>query len=406
MRISTNTMYESGSARISELQSALMKTQQQIAANRRILTPADDPIAAARALEVTQNQNLNTQYGTNRQYATSSLTLEESLLHSVTSLLQDAQTQAVEAGNAAYDDMQRSYIATDLRGRLEELVGLANTRDSEGNYLFSGFQTAIKPFSTSASGVQYVGDQGQRNLQVGTGRQMSISDSGDAVFSRIASEDTFVSAAAAANTGTATVSPLAVVDASLLTGHNYDIVFSGGGTTYSIYDTTIDPGMAAPLSPPGLNAAYTSGQSISFQGLQMTVSGAPNNNDTVTVRPSGTQSIFKTMDALIALLETPTTTTINKQNLTHGLEVANKNLGSALDGILTVRASVGARLKELETLDSAGSDRDIQYAATLSQLQDLDYVKAISDLSLQKTTLDAAQQSYVKIMNLSLFNYL
>jgi flagellar hook-associated protein 3 FlgL len=405
MRISTNTIYDLGATKISELQAALVRTQQQISANRRMLSPSDDPIAAARALEVTQSQSLNTQYATNRTYASNSLSLEESVLQSVTSLIQDVKTQTIEAGNAAYDDTQRRYIATDLRGRLEELIGFANTRDSEGNYLFSGFQTSAKAFSSSASGVVYAGDQGQRNLQVGAVRQIAISDSGDSVFGRIRSTGTFVTAAATTNVGAAVASPLAVVDSSLLTGHSYDVVFSDdglGNITYSAYDITNDPTRTTPVS----TGAYTSPQVISFDGLQMTLTGVPSDTDTMTVRPSGTQSIFKTLEDLISLLETPSAGAIGNQNLNYGLGFVNSNLDSALDNILTVRASVGSRLKELEKLDSAGQDLALQHFFTLSQLQDLDYVKAISDLTMQKTTLEAAQQSYVKIINLSLFDYI
>lgn len=401
MRISTNTMYQTGSAQISKLQAALVRTQSQISANRRLLTPSDDPIASARALEITQSQSLNTQYATNRGYATSSLSLEETVLGSVTRLIQDAQTQVVEAGNAAYDDTQRKYIATDLRGRLEELIGLANSQDSEGNYLFSGFQTANKPFSVLASGVQYVGDQGQRNLQVGTARQMSISDSGDEIFSRISSVGAYAATGAAGNSVGPTAT-LAVTNVAQITGHAYEVVFdvTGGITTYSINDVTQGTSVST-------GNAFASPQTISFAGLEMIVTGTPADNDTFTAaRPTGKQDIFTTIEKLITLLETPATTTANKQNLTYGLSMANANLSSALDNVLTVRASVGSRLKELETLDSAGDDRDIQYRDTLSTLQDLDYVKAISDLTMQKTTLEAAQQSYVKIMNLSLFNYL
>ena len=405
MRISTNTIYDLGATKISELQAALVRTQQQISSNRRMLSPSDDPIAAARALEVTQSQSLNTQYATNRSYASNSLSLEESVLQSVTSLIQDVKTQTIEAGNAAYDDTQRRYIATDLRGRLEELIGFANTRDSEGNYLFSGFQTSAKAFSSSASGVVYAGDQGQRNLQVGAVRQIAISDSGDSVFGRIRSTGTFVTAAASMNTGAAVASPLKVVDSTLLTGHSYDVVFSDdglGNISYSAYDITNDPTRTTPLS----TGAYTSPQVVSFDGLQMTLTGAPSDTDTMTVRPSGTQSIFKTLDDLISLLETPSAGAIGNQNLNYGLGFVNSNLDSALDNILTIRASVGSRLKELEKLDSAGQDLALQHFSTLSQLQDLDYVKAISDLTMQKTTLEAAQQSYVKIINLSLFDYI
>jgi flagellar hook-associated protein 3 FlgL len=628
MRISTKTMFESGANRLSDLQTSLMKTQEKISANRRILSPADDPTAAARVLEVSQSQSMNTQFAENRNMATSSLNLEDSILSSVTDLITEVQSKIVEAGDGSYDGTQRRYLANDLRGRLEELVGLANTTDNDGNYMFSGFKTSNKPYSSTATGVTYDGDQGERNLQVGSVRKMSMSDSGEQVFNRISSNSLYESGAAITNTGTAKVSSLSIADvtqltkhdynvvydytttqytvtdltkgtsviidqtgdpqtltfdglrmtvsgtandgdtfvvrqtiaddadrisiqndnglfvtgasvnntgsatvspyfvadtaaltgheynvvydqagaefhvtdlttsvttdipytgndpetisfdglrvtlndtgsmddgdtftirqstvtkdgyfvsgaavdnvgkattsalsvanAALLTGHEYNVVFdvTGGVTTYSVYDTTLDPTMAgAPLTPPGAAAAYTSPQLISFDGLQMTITGtganAPVDGDTFTVRQAleageapaviqnGSQSVFDMMNDLITLLEDSSTLTADaKTDLTNGLSLASANFSNVLDNILTVRASVGARLKEMESLDSAGENRDLQYADTLSDLQDLDYVKAISDLTLQKTTLDAAQQSYVKIMNLSLFQYL
>ncbi|WP_353850599.1 hypothetical protein [Janthinobacterium sp.] len=71
-----------------------------------------------------------------------------------------------------------------------------------------------------------------------------------------------------------------------------------------------------------------------------------------------------------------------------------------------MRAEVGSRLKELDTLDSAGDDLDLQYASTLSGLQDLDMVKAISLFSQQQITLQAAQKSFTSMSGLSLFNYI
>lgn len=398
MRISTNTIFESGSARLSELQSALMKTQQQISANRRILTPSDDPVAAARALEVTQGQSLNAQYRTNRGYATDLLKQEEGVLQNVTTLIQDVQSQVVEAGNGGYDDTQRKYIAADLRGRLEELIGYSNIRDSLGDYMFSGFQTTTQAFSTTATGVQYLGDQGQRNLQVGAARQMAVSDSGEAVFGAVPSAATYASSAAAGNTGNARVSSMSVYDPSLLITPqpDYEIVFSNGGNDYTVNDVTNGMTVAS--------GTYSTPQTIDFNGVRVRFTGAPADGDTFSVAPSSTQSVFKTLDDLIALLETPTASSTT--SMTYGLAVASDYLSSALDNVLTVRASVGARLKELETLDIAGDNRDLQYASTLSKLQDLDLYKAYSDLALQKTTLEAAQQSYMKITNLSLFNYL
>jgi flagellar hook-associated protein 3 FlgL len=402
MRISTNTMYEAGVSRVTELQSGMLKTQQQLSTGRRILSPADDPVAAARALDLTQGQSINTQFAANRVNAKNSLSLEEGVLQSVTSLIQDVKTQTVEAGNGAYDDTQRKFIATNLRGRLDELMGLANSRDGVGNFMFSGYQTTAQPFSPAATGAQYAGDQGQRLLQVGPARQMAISDAGDAVFDNISGNGTLASAAAAANAGNATASRVSVFDANALPAvprSSYDVTFgvAAGVTTWSV--NTVPP----------TTGPYTSGTPIRFEGLQMTVtdgSTAIADGDTFTVRPSRNQSLFTTMSDLIKVLETPAAGVTGKANLTQGLSTANGNLDNALDSILSVRASIGSRLKEIDTLDDAGADRNIQYSQALSQLQDVDYAKAISDLTQQQVTLEAAQKSFVKISGLSLFNLL
>jgi flagellar hook-associated protein 3 FlgL len=414
MRISTNMIYEAGVARMNEQQSALLKTQQQISANRRILTPADDPIASARALDLAQGKSVNEQYATNRQNAKDALAQEEGVLSSITSLIQDLQTQIVTAGNGSYDNDQRKYIATDLRSRFEELMGLANSRDGEGNYMFAGYQTSAQPFASSASGVQYFGDQGQKLLQVGPARQIAVNDTGDALFDRISRYDTFTVTPNLASSSSASVSGFSVYDASSLRAspdkYNYVITFSNDPldtTVPTTYQVDAVPA-TVPASPPVAKGNYTPGEAIKFNGLQVVISGAPVDGDNVTVSPvpPGNQSLFKTLKDMITQLETPADGAAGKANLAHGLEVASGNLASALDNVLKIRASVGSRLREIDALDAAGADRDLQYSDAISKLTDLDYAKAISDLVKQKTTLEAAQKTFVQTTGLSLFNLL
>lgn len=307
MRISTQIMFESGSASIGDLQSSLVKMQQQIASGRRILTPADDPIGAARALEITQTQSLNTQYGVNRQYARNALGAVEGTLASVTTLLQDVKTTVIAAGNGALSDTERGFMATELRGRFEQLMGLANTRDAEGNYLFSGFKTTTPPFvettvvvgTATVATADYDGDLGQRLMQVDSTRQMAVNVSGQSLF------------------------------------HSNGV------------------------------------------------------------------NVFQALGEVIEQLNTPGTT-----GLATSLDAANANMDQALDNVLTVRAAFGSRLQELDALDYAGEDRNLQYSQILSDLQDLDYTKALTQLSQQQITLEAAQKSFVKTSGLSLFNFI
>ncbi len=186
MRISSNTIYEASVNAMQQQSAKLLQVQQQISTGRRILTPADDPIGAAQALQVTQAQTLNAQYSTNAGSASDSLTLEESVLGNVTSLLQDVRTTAINAGNGALNSTDRAALATDLSGRYQQLLGLANTVDGNGQYLFSGYQGGVRPFTETAPGtVAYNGDQGQRLIQISASEQLPVSDAGSDVFQRI-----------------------------------------------------------------------------------------------------------------------------------------------------------------------------------------------------------------------------
>lgn len=402
MRISTNTIYETGTNLMLQQQDALIKTQQQLSTGRRILTPSDDPISAAQALNVSQSKSLNEQYSVNRTSANSSLGLEENVLKQVTLLLQNVHESTVRAGSASHTDADRKIIATELRGQLESLVGLANTTDEKGQFLFSGYQASTKPFVQTGLNVQYAGDQGQRLNQVGPSRQLAVSDSGTDIFDRIKNGNgVFTTTADSLNTGTGIIDVGSVITPSSLTGDNYEITFAvaSGVTTYDIIDTTT----GLPLST---GNTYVNNDTISFDGMQLNIKGDPANGDKFTVSPSSNQSIFKTVSDLITALETPSSGQPGGTRLTNNLNTALQNVNNGLEHILTQRSSIGARLQEIDTLESVGGDQNIQFEQLLSQLQDVDFAKSISDLQRQQLYLQAAQQSYVKISGLSLFNYI
>lgn len=402
MRVSTNTIYETGTNLMLQQQEALVKTQQQLSTGRRILAPSDDPIAAAQALNVTQSESLNKQYAVNRASASSSLGLEENILKQVTSLLQDVHGTTVYGGNSTLTDADRKILATELRSKLDSLVGLANTTDENGQFLFSGYQASTKPFVQTGLNVQYSGDQGQRLNQVGPARQLAISDSGTDIFERIKNGNgVFTTAANSLNLGTGVVDGGSVITPASLTGANYDITFTvaAGVTTYDILNTTT--GLPVSLANP-----YVGNSTISFDGIQMSIKGDPANGDKFTVSPSSNQSIFKTVSDLITALETPSSGQPGGTRLANSLSTALQSINNSLEHVLTKQSSIGARMNEIDTLESVGSDQDIQFKQLLSQLQDVDFAKATSDFQRQQLYLQAAQQSYIKISGLSLFNYI
>lgn len=400
MRISSNTIFDSNVAALNQQQTRLLHTQQQIASGRRLLTASDDPVAATRALEISQADATNTQYASNRDSARHTLSLAESTLQAVTSLILDARDATIAAGNGSLDSSGRKAIATDMTAKLQELTGLANSTDGLGNYLFAGFQSRTKPFVDTTTGMGFFGDDGQNLVQVASNRQMATSDSGADVFMRIKNGNgTFATQAAAANTGTGVISSGSVTNpAALVAGNSYTVSFSvaAGVTSYTV------TGAPTALAPPMAGIPYVSGQAISFDGMQIDIKGVPANGDSFTVAPSANESVFKTISDLITALNAPVVGANLTNSLGHGLH----QLDNALNNVLTTRATLGLRLNELDALQIAGENMGLQFKQTLSKLQDTDYNKAISDLTQQNMSLQAAQKSFVKATDLSLFNYI
>ncbi len=408
MRISSSAIYESNVSLLNQQQAKLFHTQQQVASGRRMLTPADDPFASARALEVSQSDSANTQFVTNRNAAKHTTAMAETILQSVTSLLQDVRTAAVGHGSGVLTTPDKKSLAIDLRGRLEELVSLANSTDGVGNYLFSGYQGRTLPFVKGQGGIQYMADDGQRLIQVDSSRKLATSDSGADIFMRIKNGNgKFDVKSSSDNTGSGIVGQGVVTNPAKLTGHNYQIIFyvdkinGEDRTSYDVLDLTTEELLSH-------DNAYTSGQVINFDGMQLDISGEMGDCDEFFVTPSENESLFTTLSNLIAALESgnPMGGNAAKAQYTNSVNRGLNNIDRGLENISTIRTSLGSRLRELDALQVTGEDIGLQYKGKLSELQDVDFNKAVSDLNQKQTSLTAAQKTFKQVSDLSLFNYL
>lgn len=404
MRVSTSSFYEQSRTAMGAQQSSLLKVQMQLGSGSKILAPSDDPLGATRALAVSQAIALNTQYATSRTQAVQTLTMEEVTLQSVTSVLDNVRTSIVQAGNGTLADADRAAIATVLQSSLSQLQGLANADDGNGQFLFAGFKSGSPPFVSQSDGsVAYVGDQGQRLLQVDVSRQMSGTDDGRSIFQSVQGGAGYVSATPSSNTGSVVFGQTAVTDRGNADfGKNFVISFP----TASTYKVDSVPA----ASPAPVAQAFVSGQSISFGGLEIKVSGTPAAGDSINVSPAknaGTD-IFATITDVINALRKPTEGlgAPAQANLSNALATANRKVVNAADTVSTVRASVGSRLQELDALGVSGDSRTLANKSYLSSIQDLDYATAISEFYQRQTALQASQQTFVKIQSIALFNYL
>lgn len=300
MRVSTLQMFRQGVNSILDQQTQLARTQNQLSTGKRIVNPSDDPIGSAQLIGLSESLRITEQYQRNSQVAQSRLEQEDTVLGSVVDNLQRARELAVQGLNDSNSVADRTAIALEVRQILGEVLALANRKDGNGQQLFSGFQVQTVPFTDNGAGnFSYAGDAGQRQLQIGSGRQVADGDSGQAVF---------------------------------------------------------------------LDIPDTSG---------------------------GTEDIFTTLYTLAVDLEAdaPAGNSLDQ-------------IDNAMEQMLQFRATVGARLNAIDGQRGINDSLLVQLEQTRSIIEDLDYAEAASRFSQESVTLQAAQQAFVRVQNLNLFNFL
>ena len=401
MRVSTRQFQQIAIDGILDRQRALSKTQQQMVTGKRVLTPAEDPVAATRIHSLRESIDILQQYQANASQVRNRLGLEESTLKGVVDTVQRVRELAVAGANGALSDAGRQSIAKEVYTRLEALLGLANTMDANGEYLFGGNRGGAAPFSESGGGFQYLGDDGQRRLQIGPDFNIANSDPGSEVFMRIRNGNrVFATSYDPANSGTASIDGGRVDNFAAYTGHEYTISFPAAGQVLVTNDT-----LGAPVA--GFPQAYVDGQEIVFDGVAVTVSGAPAvGTDSFAVKPSSSQDIFTTVRRLADALNQSTALPADAARVQMEISSSIGELDNALDHFLDISAAIGSRVNSVEAQEFMNEDTVVNLKQVLSSVEDLDYAEAVGRLNLQMTGMEAAQQVYLKAQGLSLFDFM
>src|SRR6185312_2299518 len=254
MRVSTVWMQQQSLNTMLDRQSNIATLNQQLSTGKRITQPSDDPVGAARALDLGHQIADTAQYQRNITAANARLSLEDQSLGSVTNVLQRVRTLALQAVNGSQSDGTRGDIAAELVQLRQQLLGQANSQDSQGEYIYAGNRTGTAPFATQGN-TTYFGDDGQRMVAAGAGLQIATGDPGSAVFANIPTGNgTFAISAGAANAGTVVAGATSVSDPaaspSAWDGGGYSIVFTAANA-YAVRDasnTVVDTGSYDPVN--------------------------------------------------------------------------------------------------------------------------------------------------------------
>ncbi|ARG97783.1 flagellar hook-associated protein FlgL [Legionella micdadei] len=410
MRISTTQIFLQGLNGVLAQQAETLKLQQQLSSQKKIQSPADDPIGAAQIELMMQRINLTENMEKNRESAVSEISYEESILSNVINVIQRLRELQVQSGNTALSEGDREAMSEEAKNLLDQLVDLGNAQDSNGYYLFSGSKTSTQPFTLNAGQYIYNGDQTQRSQIISSGLQIAVNDNGNDIFMRIPNGNgTFtVTQTSTPNTGTVAATTGSVIDPAAYVVDNYTVNFVLNSLNQMVVMVTgastgpIIPSTGLPDDAP----LYQDGGTINFNGVQVTFHGTPNAGDSFAVNPSRNESIFSTAVRIVANLKQSFSTAADKAAVETENNQLLEQLDSALNNILAFRAQVGARLNQLDVAAQVNNDVLEISEETLHTVQDVNLAEAAVKLNLQQVYLQAAQQSFARIQGLTVFNYI
>lgn len=397
MRISTTTIQQGALDAMLRQQAQLARTQNEVATGRRIQSPADDPPAAARLAVLERGLAESNRFGANADVATNRLQYEEQAIADATDTLQRMQELALQANNSVLDDDSRRMIGAELEALLQGLADTANRQDASGEFLFSGYSTGTRPFERDATGFSFRGDPGVRQVQIGPSQRIADGHSGDDVFMRVREGNgTFVTVARPANAGTGIVAAGALLDPAAWVRDDYTVTFTAPDT-YEIRDS------ASTLVATG---AYTAGAAIGFNGVSLSINGAPAAGDVFEVNAAGTQTLFETAQSLVDAVNQGGSSPAARAQFASRMGTLIEQISTGIDHLSGVRAEIGSRISTIESSANAREQLAVETQKVISDLRDVDYAEAITRMNSQLVALQAAQQSYTRLSSLSLFNYL
>jgi flagellar hook-associated protein 3 FlgL len=407
IRISSQQVFSGGINRLQDLNVNLNQTQEQISTGKRVNRPSDDPVAAARILKLDQELQRISTYQRNTDLAENRLEQEENALARSVDVIQRIRELTVQAGSGALSPNDRQSISAEVKERLGQLADITNTRDASGEYIFSGFQGATPAFAQDNGRWVYQGDEGQRSLEIDDGVTVPISDHGKGIYSSVPAA--VFAEGAGTNSADARINGVEVTDRNAFDAvAPNDIqltVNATGGLDVEYVNNRTDPPTLVTPSPAAI-PSYPEGEPFEVAGVQVTITDAVD-DDQFTIRTGEKQSVFRTIENLIEGLEgidkgSPAGRAAYDDLIASSLS----NLDNAQESIILTQTELGGRLNAVESTKSFLEDSLVYSEEIRSELRDVDYAEAISNLSFQSFVLQAAQQSFAQVSQLSLFDRL
>jgi len=404
MRVSTQQFYFQNGLQMSQKQTMVNDQAAYISSGLNVLTAKDDAVSYGALAGYKEELASIERYQSNITQAESRNGLQDTLLSSSTDLLNELRDLMLQANNGARSDEDLVSISQQLQQGLNEMLGIANTKDETGTYIYAGYQVETQPFSMEPdNSVNYSGDNGVRELQIAKGIYIPINQSGEDVFENVANATGDFSANYSVNSSGVSLATANITNRTLYNSNNtppqdYTFTFSDPDLL-TITDSASPANVVQPATP------YVAGQTIAFDGIEVQLNGNPLPGDEFTITPQSEVSLFDTLKSAIDWLDSGKALTATAQGQVDYNTILDQ-FNNVLDHITFQRADAGINLQQIDRQKNIHLDTELYLEKGRSQIEDLDYAEAVSAFEQSQLALQAAQQTFTQIQGLSLFNYI
>ena len=402
MKISNSYLFDQATRNIQTAQSDVSKSREQIASGKSLVRPSDDT-SKLRSIEILKSQQQKVEsYKNSMNYLTDRFQLEESVLQSASDILIRLKDLAIQAANDSMSSSDRDIISTEVNSLKDELLSIANTRDVEGNFIFSGSKTGSQPFKVNGTTgeVSYEGDNRRLFTSVSDSRMLQSNTDGTQVFlpvSRTTTEFTMsgVDSAGAYN--------FRIGDSVL--EFSVEEPLSDAKIKASIEESLLSSSIDGKVSVVVANGkaavqlTLTGQAGIALSGIEVTQDDADSTPLNVSVSSTNVVGVdfFKMVSDFSTALSSDTRSNIDR---------AISELSSAQEKIAGSLGEIGSKLNTLERQKDINADLGLRVDQMLSSEEDLDYAKAVTQFNAELVRLEATQASFAKVAQLSLFQFI
>lgn len=403
MRLPTVNQFRAQMSSLTSQFDEINKLQIQSTSGKKIQRSSENPLLADKIKAVSDSMQTTRAYDLNNTLAMSRVSLLGTTVQQSVNLVGQIKDLILSAQNDTLNNENRASIAQEMRGYAETLLGLANTRDNDGEYIFSGMNTNVPSYAKEAGVYHYQGGAFATRIALDNNNSVPFNDSGFRVFGDIKTGNGHftVSSDVVNNTGTGVASPVSQQNISAMIHDNFTLSFVTNGAGQLAYQLTGDSTgqiiPASPLTSPADAPAYVAGANISFNGVSLQITGQPAVGDTFYVKESQSQNIFDTIDAVISVLDKPLSSEKERADFHQVLGEQGTSLSQALNHMLQYFTEVGNRGKTIDDQKLLTGNRIQDQERMLDRLSNAPMEEVLPELTRRLTALELTQQSYLKI---------